>query len=432
MRKMTALALCLVLAVCAVSFAAAESTGAEDELYNQWAAEYGDNRLWDWQVNAEFARQNPQLWTEPSAMPVLPPDDGETCSAEKAKKLAFRLIPQFGAEITSDMLFDLTCIVSSYRKPEFPGSFYSINGAWDVEFWDTRGEEPRFVCAIYIDAVTEDPDVLLLAGQVRYECQYESPQEAVRVDPDGENSDAGRARMTARNIVSERFTADYGINEYYADLVNEFGPFRFWTPAQKYEYCAVLTDLLFWERDRLTLYHSGEERQYGLLDEPVLQWRYAAPETAAIPEEGAVQNALDFLKAEYGTDCSACRVSAALYTGNANHIEPFADPFWVIAFYNETADREAEVWVNANTGATPKHRAEDVEDVVREQFAEAMAEGYEIGGRPVTEDMIDDVAVMYLETEEQWYGVVTVWDTYWEIEIDADTLEPLDTSRSNG
>ena len=63
MRKMTALALCLVLAVCAVSFAAAESTGAEDELYNQWAAEYGDNRLWDWQVNAEFARQNPQLWS---------------------------------------------------------------------------------------------------------------------------------------------------------------------------------------------------------------------------------------------------------------------------------------------------------------------------------------------------------------------------------
>ena len=61
-----------------------------------------------------------------------------------------------------------------------------------------------------------------------------------------------------------------------------------------------------------------------------------------------------------------------------------------------------------------------------------MEEGYEIGGRPVTEDMIDDVAVMYLEADEQWYGVVTVEDTYWEIQIDADTLEPLDTSRSNG
>ena len=190
----------------------------------------------------------------------------------------------------------------------------------------------------------------------------------------------------------------------------------------------------FYERAKnaYAIIQTGEERQYGLLDEPVLQWRYAAPETASIPEEGAVQNALDFLKAEYGMDCSACRVSAVLYTGNANHIEPFADPFWVVAFYNETADREAEVWVNANTGATPKHRAEDVEAVVREQFAEALEEGYEIGGRLVTEDMIDDVAVMYLETEEEWYGVVTVEDTYWEIQIDADTLEPLDTSRSNG
>ena len=49
------------------------------------------------------------------------PDDGETADADKAKKLAFRLIPQFGTEITADTLFDLTCVVSSYRKPETLG-----------------------------------------------------------------------------------------------------------------------------------------------------------------------------------------------------------------------------------------------------------------------------------------------------------------------
>ena len=336
-------------------------------------------------------------------------------------------------EITSGVLFDLTCVVSSYRKPDFQGSFYSPKGTWDVEFWDTRGEEPVFVCALYLEAPTEDPQVLLLADGVRYESLYENPENALRIDPNGENSAEVRDRIKARDLVTDRFSADYGINQYYADLVNELGPFRYWTSAQKYEHCGVLMELLYWESQRLSLYHEGEPRPSGLLEAPVLEWRYGDPASAAVPEEEARQKALAFLDERYGMDCSACRVSTALYTGHSNWLEAFADPCWVFGFYNVTEDREAEVWVNAMTGETPKHRTDDAEAVVREEFARYIKEeDYEIGGRKVTEDMVDGISLLYLEAEGQWYGIVAIGDSYWEIALDADTLEPLDVVRSNG
>ena len=119
MKKIIVWALCLVMLAAALPAGCAESAVTEDDAHGLWAEQYGDSRLWDWQVNAAFAREYPQFWSDPSAAPVLPPEDGKTISAEKAKKLAFRLIPEFGTEITSGVLFDLTCVVSSYRKPDF-------------------------------------------------------------------------------------------------------------------------------------------------------------------------------------------------------------------------------------------------------------------------------------------------------------------------
>ncbi len=433
MKKNIAWVLCLVLLAAVLPAGYAESALTEDEAYDLWTKQYGDSCLWEWQVNAAFAREYPQFWSNPSAAPVLPPEDGGTISAEKAKKLAFRLIPEFGAEITSDVLFDLTCVVSSYRKPDFQGSFYSPKGTWDVEFWDIRGEIPAFVCALYLEAPTEDPQVLLVADGVRYESMYESPENALRIDPNGKNSVEALNRMKARDLVTDRFSADYGINQYYADLVNELGLFRYWTSAQKYEHCGVLMELLYWESQRLSLYHEGEPRSSGLLEAPVLEWRYGDPASAAVPEEEARRKALTFLDERYGMDCSACKVSAALYTGNSNWLDESADPFWVFGFYNETEDREAEVWVNAMTGEMPGHRMDDAEAVVREEFARYIKEeDYEIGGRKVTEDMVDGVSLLYLEAEKQWYGIVAIGDSYWEIALDADTLEVQDMQKSNG
>lgn len=433
MRKGIIRILCLILLVSISSAGLAGKAVDDAGAIAEWQKEHGDRLPWDYQVNTTFAREyGERFWENPSDMPVLPDgNDPETISPEKARKLAFRLIPEFGTEITADTLFNLTCVVASYRKPDYLGSFFSTDGSWDVQFWNTRGEEPEFVCGIYINALNENPDVFLLASRIRYECVYESPDEAVRIDPDGENDEAGQARMAAREIVLNRFSAGYGIDDYYDELTGQFGPFRFWTPEQKNQYCPVLHELLFWEKERIALY-SGGDRQYNSepLSTTVLQWRYGAPESVAVTEDTGRQKALDFLRTKYSMDCTDCRISSSLYTGHW-HDNPFIDPYWVFGFYDGT-ERKAEIWVNANTGLLPKHRMDDAEAAAMQQFASLAEEGYEVGGRRVTEDMIDEVSVLYLEPEEQWYVLVAIGDSYCEIALDADTLELMDTFASNG
>ena len=433
MRKPIIWILCVLLLFSICTAGLAESALQEADAVAEWQKQHGDSLPWDYQVNAAFAWEyGAQLWQNPSDMPVLPDEnDPQTISPDKARKLAYRLIPEYGTEITSDMLFSLTCVVASYRKPDHLGSFFSTDGSWNVQFWNTAGEEPEFVCGIYINAVNEWPDVFLLASQVRYECIYEIPEEAVRIDPNGENDDAGRARMEAREIAANRFSAGFGMDDYYTELIEQLGPFLFWTPEQKNRHCPVLEELLFWEKERVALYSGGEQQYSGYpFSTTMLQWSYGAPASAAVPEEEARQKALEFLRGEYGMDCSGCRVSASLYTGHW-HNNPFIDPFWVFGFYDGT-ERQAEVWVNAVTGVLPKHRMDDAETVAMELFSKALAEGYEAGGVRVTEDMVDSVDLIYLEAEEQWYAIVAIRDSFWELALDADTLEPLDSFTSNG
>ena len=433
MRKGFVWVCVLILLISISSAGPAETSINEADAIAEWQQKHGDSYPWDYQVSAAFAREyGEQLWPNASDRPVLPDgNDKEIISPDKARKLAFRLIPEFGTEITADTLFRLTCVVASYRKPDHLGSYFSTDGTWNVQFWNTGEKEPEFVCGIYINAINENPDVFLLASQVRYECVYESPEEAVRIDPNGENDQAGRARMEAREIVASRFNAGFGIDDYYDELVEQLGPFQFWTPEQKSQYCPILDELLFWDKERIALYSGGEQQHSGYpLATTILQWSYGEPASVPVTEEEALQKALDFLQSEYGMDCEGCRVSASLYTGHW-HNYPFIDPFWVFGFYDGT-ERKAEVWVNAQDGMMPKHRMDDAEEAAMRLFSEAMDEGYEVGGKRVTEDMIDDVAVLYLEAEGQWYVLAAIGDSYWELALDADTLEPLDTSVSNG
>ena len=439
MKKAIAMLLCLALLAGIVPLVSAEvtaeQTAKEMEAIAEWEKQYGDSGLWDYRVNAEFAAAHPDFFDDPSMMPVLPDEnDRETISAEKAKKLAFSLVPRYNIGITANDLFSLECVVSSYRKPEHLGSFFSVNGSWNVTFWNTAGESPELVYSLYLNAVNEMPDVLVVAPGIRYECFYEEPEEAVRIDPYGENDKVGRARMLAREIAAERFDADYGMDDYYASLIENFGPFLFWTPQQKYEYCPVLEELVNWEKQRLEMTGWNQPYLGFYVSDLILQWGYGAPESAAVTEDEARQKALDFLKAEYGLDYSDLNVGAVLYTGHW-HENEFPDPYWVFTFCEGRVDeavRKAEVWVNARTGALPKHRADDARAVVLEQFADALAEGFDINGEPATEDMIDDVAVIYLEEQNEWLGIVTVRDSFLEVEVDADTLEPVDVNRSNG
>ena len=139
-----------------------------DAVLREWEEKYGDQRLWDYQINAAFAEQESWRYAwNPSMCPILP--DYDAISAEEAEKLAYQLIPQYGSEISAEKLEFLTCVVSSYYKPEDDtGTYWSKNGTWVIDFWDTQGEEPLSVCTICIDAHTGIPGALLLPSGTHY------------------------------------------------------------------------------------------------------------------------------------------------------------------------------------------------------------------------------------------------------------------------
>ncbi len=146
------------------------SAAAEDELDTaaiEWEAKYGDQRLWDFQINAAFADQESWRYAwNPSMRPVLPDDDA--IPAQEAVKLAYQLVPQYGSELTAAKLDDLMCIVSSYRKPEDDTTFWSKDGTWIIDFWNDSGKEPQSICTICINAHTGVPIALLFSSGIQY------------------------------------------------------------------------------------------------------------------------------------------------------------------------------------------------------------------------------------------------------------------------
>ena len=140
----------------------------EDAVIREWEEKYGDQRLWDYLINAAFAEQESWRYAwNPSIRPMLP--DQDAISAEEAEKLAIQLIPQYDSEISAEKLESLTCVVSSYHKPEDDtGTYWSKNGTWVIDFWDTQGKEPLSICTICIDAHTGIPSALLLPSGTHY------------------------------------------------------------------------------------------------------------------------------------------------------------------------------------------------------------------------------------------------------------------------
>lgn len=59
----------------------------------------------------------------------------------------------------------------------------------------------------------------------------------------------------AEEIVKERFNADYGAADFWEELVDANGPFRFWTVEQKNWYSGLLPYLIEAEEQRIQTYH---------------------------------------------------------------------------------------------------------------------------------------------------------------------------------
>ena len=112
-RLLLLLAALIMILSASVAFAEEDP----DAVIREWEEKYGDQRLWDYLINAAFAEQESWRYAwNPSVRPMLP--DQDAISAEEAENLAIQFIPQYGSEINAERLESLTCVVSSYRKPE--------------------------------------------------------------------------------------------------------------------------------------------------------------------------------------------------------------------------------------------------------------------------------------------------------------------------
>lgn len=151
-----------------ISMPFAFSEGDLDTVIYEWEKEYGDYRLWNYQVNAAFAEQESWRYDwNPSMRPMLP--DQDAISADDAMTLAYQIIPQYGSYIKAEMLDSLVCVVATYQKPEDDThTYWSKNGTWVIGFWNTQGEEPLNVCTICIDAHTGVPSAVLLPSGTHY------------------------------------------------------------------------------------------------------------------------------------------------------------------------------------------------------------------------------------------------------------------------
>ena len=141
-------------------FVVVKSEEETDEAILEWEKYYGDHRMWDYQINASFAAQNMERYAwNPSMRPVLP--DEKAISPTEAHEFAYHLIPQYGCGLTAEFLKSLTCVVSSYIKPEDNcDNYLSGDGTWIIDFWDTA--------PIYLHAVTGFPLALVLDSGSHY------------------------------------------------------------------------------------------------------------------------------------------------------------------------------------------------------------------------------------------------------------------------
>ena len=228
----------------------------------------------------------------------------------------------------------------------------------------------------------------------------------------------------ARAIVRDRFTEDAGIVSEYEERIETYGPFRFWTPEQKYRYSRMLPILAEGEKQRMEKWHSD-----WLLSIPfeyrIAQWRYGLPDENMIQEDDARARAKELLRDRYGfTDgTEGLLESVAFYTGHWA-CDSFPSPYWVFAWYDH-ARKKAEVWLNAVTGNSPEHEAMEVAALGKEDFLKMIREDLEAGDTTLTEDVLEEdiLTILFIEEENLWHLIFSPMDDmFWEFAYDDDTL----------
>ena len=218
---------------------------------------------------------------------------------------------------------------------------------------------------------------------------------------------------------------------YYLALISERGPFELWSVKEQFTFDQMLEDIGNSRTLRDIYRHEGWIDNTAVGYE-IGQWRYALPETVKVSQEEAVAKAGAMLLENTGLETASdeWQTGASLYSGHW-YCDPFPTSWWVVHFYRNDV-KVTDVWVSAENSDSPLH---DTTTVIAQGKLPFLASGETLNGIVATEDMYtsDRITVFYLEESQSWMILVDSGrDSFWQIEINDQTLKFEDLQRSNG
>lgn len=272
-----------------------------------------------------------------------------------------------------------------------------------------------------LDKVELTPDLLLTHGLCPF-C----------VDATPFLNDVGDASLdvaAADLMAALTYRDNYGMNELFYDLDAKYGLFNTWSYAQKHYFTAMLPTLAQREIERMEQYHPDFVPDTRLRDMLCI-WSYGLPgegdDVAARDVAAAYAPAQGIITPE---QLDTLSVTCDYYT-SSSFILPFANPWWVVRYGDETAP-VCEVWLD-NT-LTDVH-AVDVQRMKDIAIKTLMEQDPQLGGEPVSVEAIKDFCHYVLYDGEQWnYVIDSGFGSYWIVYLhDDDELTVGTTEGGNG
>ena len=237
--------------------------------------------------------------------------------------------------------------------------------------------------------------------------------------------------MTLTEFQAKWNTETDDFYDYYLNLTEARGPFELWTPEEQYRFDQMVEDISESRILRDAFFRKGWIDNTSVVYE-IGQWRYALPEEVPVSRQEAIAKAGALLRDTAGLDTGEddWRIGASLCSGHW-YSDPFPTPWWIIHFYRGGV-KVTDVWVSASGGDSPLH---DTTTVVAMGKLPFLASGIRANGVAATEDLYtsDQVTVFYLEESGNWMILVDSGrDSFWQIEINDQTLKFEDLDKSNG
>ena len=127
-----------------------------------WEKIYGPHELWNYSLNAQYTSTFGTMagGYNTSWLPVEPSDDA--LPFEDAVSIAKIMLAKQDNRF-NDNYFPMLTVASSYIVADMPGTYFSRQGTWIIEFWSTLNNALQKISYVYIDAHTGNVPLMMIA-----------------------------------------------------------------------------------------------------------------------------------------------------------------------------------------------------------------------------------------------------------------------------